>query len=256
MFTSRSPSSHFRASAWGDRVVLDRTCHRAPLHSRRPVGEVTTSPACPTVGCSSPRSQWPATGSVSANDAIVAVLYFDLDGFKQINDSRGHDAGDAALVSAAKSLVSVARDGDVVARLGGDEFAVLLDLPFLDREDAECEPAERAAAIGERYRSALGRAGDALRASVGVAICRPGVVDAETLLREADMAMYSAKGAGGNRVVVADRIGDHFTLAADGHLEPDPAVAAHAALPECQHLKGHPGPPRSRRSGHDDLEPS
>jgi diguanylate cyclase (GGDEF)-like protein len=168
-------------------------------------------------------------------DAIVAVLYIDLDGFKAINDSRGHNAGDVALVTAARRLVSVARDGDVVARLGGDEFAVLLELPNRGRGAPDHEPAERAAALGERYRTALGGGDGGLAASVGVAICRPGNLDAETLLREADMAMYTAKNAGGNRVVVADRIGDHLTLAPDGHLEPDPEAAARAALIGAMH---------------------
>lgn len=167
---------------------------------------------------------------LESDDRSLAVLYIDLDGFKAINDARGHNAGDAALVAAAARLVSVARAGDLVARLSGDEFAVLLELPHRDLQGATDGPAQRAAAAGERYRSALTGGDPALRASVGVAVCSPGSADGETLLREADMAMYSAKRAGGARVVVIDGVGDHLTLSASGRLEANPDDAVRDAL--------------------------
>lgn len=175
-----------------------------------------------------------ACARLQGSDDIVAVLYIDLDDFKLINDTHGHNGGDAALVAAGKRLVSATRAGDVVARLGGDEFAVLLRLSGHPPDTPVQDVAERAAAIGERYRTVLRRPVESgLRASIGVAVCHPRAMDAETLLREADMAMYAAKRAGGDRVVVADRVGgEHLRLAPDGSLEPHPDVVARAALRE------------------------
>lgn len=171
--------------------------------------------------------------AASADDeALVGVLYLDLDGFKEINDRRGHNAGDAELVAAARRLSAAARSGDVVARLGGDEFAVLLRLAPAGADRQAQRPAVHAAAVGERYRRALEEGGGALTASIGVAICRAGCVDPEMLLREADMAMYAAKHAGGNRVAITDRTGQHLTLGTDGLLEPHPDIAVRNALRE------------------------
>jgi diguanylate cyclase (GGDEF)-like protein len=126
----------------------------------------------------------------------LGVLYIDLDGFKLVNDTLGHDAGDELLVVAAERIRSCLRTEDTAARLGGDEFAVLLeDLP---------EPGE-AEAVAERLRVAL-RAPVPIRerefvvrASIGIALPAPGA-DPESVLRQADLAMYSAKSRGGDRV--------------------------------------------------------
>ena len=128
----------------------------------------------------------------------VAVMFLDLDNFKNVNDSLGHDAGDRLLQAAAQRLVNSTRPSDTVARLGGDEFAILLEGIGSDLD------VERVAApISAAFNRPLlldGRETEAT-ASIGVACSRPGD-DAEQLLRNADIAMYSAKAAGKARLVV------------------------------------------------------
>jgi diguanylate cyclase (GGDEF)-like protein len=125
-----------------------------------------------------------------------AVLFVDLDDFKDVNDTLGHAAGDALLRVVSTRLSEAVRAGDLVARLGGDEFALLLDgLP--DAEYA-CAVATRVVAIlAEPVR--LGDTVAHVGASVGLAMRRPGSTPVG-LMREADVAMYAAKGKGKNRV--------------------------------------------------------
>ena len=146
----------------------------------------------------------------------VAVMFLDLDNFKNINDSLGHDAGDCLLQAVAQRIVKTTRSSDTVARLGGDEFAVLL---------------EGIASVTE-----VGRLADALidtldlpftldgvevrvAASIGVAFSTPDT-DAEALLSNADIAMYHAKAAGKNRHVtfqpqMQDMLQERLRLEAD-----------------------------------------
>lgn len=133
--------------------------------------------------------------------ALVAVLFCDVDRFKMVNDSLGHQVGDALLIAAAQRLGTVVRSGDTVARLGGDEFALLC---------TQVADAEEARAVAERVCSAM-RApvpigGRPLTAtmSVGVAVGAPGERDVAGLLRDADVAMYQAKDSGRDRVAVFD----------------------------------------------------
>ncbi len=128
----------------------------------------------------------------------VAVMFLDLDNFKNVNDSLGHDAGDRLLQAAAQRLVKSTRPSDTVARLGGDEFAILLEGIG---GDADVERVARA--VSEAFNRPLlldGRETEAT-ASIGVACSRPGD-DAEQLLRNADIAMYGAKSAGKARLMV------------------------------------------------------
>jgi diguanylate cyclase (GGDEF)-like protein/PAS domain S-box-containing protein len=128
----------------------------------------------------------------------VAVMFIDLDNFKNVNDSLGHDAGNRLLQAAAQRLVKSTRPSDTVARLGGDEFAILLEGIG---SDADVERVARS--VSEAFHRPLlldGRETEAT-ASIGVACSRPGD-DAEQLLRNADIAMYSAKAAGKARLVV------------------------------------------------------
>ncbi|GAB2575958.1 hypothetical protein Aab01nite_13710 [Paractinoplanes abujensis] len=129
----------------------------------------------------------------------VAVLFIDLDGFKQINDARGHHAGDTVLQVVADRLRSGIRQGDTVARFGGDEFAILLE-EIVDVADAYTA-AER---IVADVREPIDIAGVPahVSTSVGIAVHRRGTFAAD-LLREADAAMYAAKAAGKNRYVMA-----------------------------------------------------
>jgi len=125
----------------------------------------------------------------------AAVMFIDLDRFKNINDMLGHGVGDQLLVQAAKRLLACARTDDVVARLGGDEFAVVLPAAADDGI---------AAAIAGRIIDALAQpfylAGQQLfvSASVGIATYPENGRDAETLLKNADTAMYGAKNGGRN----------------------------------------------------------
>lgn len=131
----------------------------------------------------------------------VAVLFVDLDGFKSVNDSRGHASGDRLLHEVGQRLARTLRSTEFVARLGGDEFLVVCD----------AMPVDAAAALGERIIREIAQPyvnGDDLftiSASVGVAIAS-GLehIDALELIREADVAVYHAKERGRARVVVFD----------------------------------------------------
>ena len=129
-----------------------------------------------------------------------AVVFLDLDWFKEVNDAQGHAVGDEVLVEAAARLRSAVRVGDTVARFGGDEFAALVHTGPDGRSAHEV--AERLqAALTRPYRLAAGRF--VVGASVGVAFWRPGMSAAQ-LLREADLAMYEAKGEGKGRLIVRE----------------------------------------------------
>lgn len=140
---------------------------------------------------------------------VTALMFIDLDRFKQVNDVYGHNAGDLLLQAIAGRLRAAARPEDLVARLGGDEFAVLLTSTLERDEDA----AQTANGVAHRLLTAVAGAiavgGVNLRvgASIGVALAAADGSDADTLLREADLAMYQAKRAGGDRVHLVCGIG-------------------------------------------------
>ncbi|MES4892591.1 EAL domain-containing protein [Streptomyces sp. NPDC096012] len=132
----------------------------------------------------------------------TAVLFIDLDGFKAVNDTIGHQAGDELLVQAARRLQDAVRHGDTASRLGGDEFAALIvGDGTRDRAAREHNILE----LADRLRSTLSQpyaiGGNDVRvnASIGVAFAEPGLGAGE-LLRNADLAMYRAKSAGKGRV--------------------------------------------------------
>ena len=134
-------------------------------------------------------------------EALVAVLFLDIDRFKLINDSVGHLAGDAVLLQMAERLTGFLRPQDTLARLGGDEFAVLVE---------DMGRADEAVALGRRIIEA-GRApfhvGDErfiCTTSVGIAVTADAQHSAEGLLQEADLALYRAKDRGRDRAEVFD----------------------------------------------------
>ncbi|MFD6112639.1 putative bifunctional diguanylate cyclase/phosphodiesterase [Streptomyces yangpuensis] len=139
-----------------------------------------------------------------AGDHSTAVLFIDLDGFKAVNDTIGHQAGDELLVEAARRLQDSVRAGDTAARLGGDEFAALiLGDGSRDRSAREYQARE----IADRLRARLSQpyriGGNEVRvaASIGVAFADPGITPSD-LMRNADLAMYRAKAGGKDRVEV------------------------------------------------------
>ena len=135
------------------------------------------------------------------SDDLVAVLFFDLDRFKVINDSLGHEAGDEVLRTVAQRLLEIVRPSDTVARFGGDEFAMLCDGLTGPRD---------AARIAERILGCLAppmenpHGEQAVSASIGIAIADHPLSDANSLLRDADAAMYLAKRRGKGRFELFD----------------------------------------------------
>ena len=143
----------------------------------------------------------------------VAVLFLDMDNFKVVNDSLGHEAGDCLLVSVANRLSACIRPGDTVARLGGDEFTILLeDLPGADQinglAERVCEAIHTPIFLSDREIVMSG--------SLGIASACGGNSSAAQLLREADTAMYQAKTSGKARSVIFSK---HMNMHAMDRLE-------------------------------------
>jgi len=130
------------------------------------------------------------------SDAAFAVLYMDIDGFKDVNDSRGHEFGDLLLRAIAQRLRKSVRQSDTVARIGGDEFVIILETVHQVRE---------ADTVALNVRRALARSFTLARhkvkvsVSIGISFYPENGRDTDTLLRAADYAMYLAKREGGNR---------------------------------------------------------
>ncbi len=134
------------------------------------------------------------------NQAPGAALYLDVDGFKQVNDSLGHAAGDELLRVVSARLVAAVRQIDTVGRLGGDEFAVIVD-----QSAGEANPelvAERLLEVLQQPIELTEAAGKSVAITASIGIAYGGETSAEQLLRDADLALYEAKGAGKNRVTV------------------------------------------------------
>jgi diguanylate cyclase (GGDEF)-like protein/PAS domain S-box-containing protein len=149
-------------------------------------------------------------------EGSVAVMFLDLDNFKDINDSLGHDAGDRLLQAVAQRIVKTTRTTDTVARLGGDEFAVLLE-GIATSQEVEALADALIGVLDAPF--ALDGREVRIAASVGVAFAAA-EAGAETLLSNADIAMYHAKSAGKNRHVtfqpqMQDLLRERLRLEAD-----------------------------------------
>jgi diguanylate cyclase (GGDEF)-like protein len=146
-----------------------------------------------------PNRQWltdalpAALQRAGAAGGMLALLFIDLDKFKHVNDSAGHQVGDELLRVVALRMQSVLRPGDHVVRLGGDEFTVMLE-PLAAVDDASHAAERIAAVMSEPF--ALSGAQYSISASIGISIYPRDGADAEKLLNNADMAMYAAKDEG------------------------------------------------------------
>ena len=153
------------------------------------------------------------------DDGNVAILYFDLDGFKNVNDTHGHDAGDRLLQQCAKKLVQLVAGRGLVARVGGDEFVVLVA-----GAESRTLADNISRAILEFFRAPIAVNGGTVQisTSIGAAHRLGREFSAMDLLKRADTAMYEAKRRGGNSVVCYDRGMEAATkleLAHVGHLQ-------------------------------------
>jgi diguanylate cyclase (GGDEF)-like protein/PAS domain S-box-containing protein len=139
-----------------------------------------------------------------------ALLFIDMDNFKTLNDTHGHDAGDEFLRQTAARLRACVRAEDTVGRLGGDEFVILLDSLDPVAQVASRQARAVGASVVNAFRLPvrIGAIEHRSTASVGIVLVPGGDADADALLRRADQAMYQAKNGGRNAVVMADEI-DH-----------------------------------------------
>ena len=130
------------------------------------------------------------------DDQLLAVLFIDLDHFKEVNDTLGHDKGDLLLIEAARRIQGCVRDADTVARMGGDEFTVILsELPHTGHLEGVLQKLLRA--MEDVFQLGMERV--FVSASIGVTLYPLDATDIESLFRNADQALYVAKGAGRNR---------------------------------------------------------
>ena len=126
----------------------------------------------------------------------LAILFIDLDHFKEVNDTLGHDRGDMLLIEAGRRIQSCVRTSDTVARMGGDEFTVILaDLPSSSHLEGILQKMLRA--LGELFQ--LGTEQVFVSASIGITMYPTDATEIEDLFKNADQALYVAKGAGRNR---------------------------------------------------------
>lgn len=141
--------------------------------------------------------------AISDRDAHYgAVLFMDLDHFKTLNDTKGHDIGDLLLIEVSKRLESCLREGDTVARLGGDEFVVVLEALSMNSSDA----ARQAEMVAEKIHTELNRPyqlkdySHSTTPSIGIVLFNGHLNSIDDLLKFADIAMYQAKTAGRNTI--------------------------------------------------------
>jgi diguanylate cyclase (GGDEF)-like protein len=127
-----------------------------------------------------------------SESAIVAILFVDVDDFKIVNDSLGHDAGDELLIAVTQRLSSVIREGDLLGRFGGDEFVLCLNEPTTEAASATARRISRAVEVPFNL-SGVERL---VTLSIGLATAEPDELAIDSLLRDADLAMYEAKAAG------------------------------------------------------------
>ena len=130
------------------------------------------------------------------HEQLLAVVFLDLDGFKSVNDTYGHDIGDELLIALSLRMKQALRGGDTLARIGGDEFvAVLTDLNNVE----DCQPVLNRLLLSASKAFTIGDVVLNISASIGVSFYPRDSIDANLLMRYADQAMYIAKKSGKNR---------------------------------------------------------
>ena len=163
-----------------------------------------------------------ALANSARNGTHVAVMFLDLDHFKQLNDTLGHDMGDILLQEVARRLKASVREVDSVARLGGDEFVVLMEAMSADSHEAAMQAEAVAlkvlAALGQPY--ALGDNNHSSTPSIGIVVSLAHEHSVDDLLKKADVAMYQAKTAGRNTIRFFDPL-TQAAIDAQAELEQD-----------------------------------
>jgi diguanylate cyclase (GGDEF)-like protein/PAS domain S-box-containing protein len=133
-----------------------------------------------------------------------ALMILDLDNFKALNDTKGHDVGDRLLIEVARRIIANVRQEDSVSRLGGDEYVVMIEGLGVDETTAasqtEMVAVKIKAALNQPYMLSNGEQAHYSSASIGVTLFRGSELSIDVLLKQADMALYQAKGAGRNAV--------------------------------------------------------
>jgi len=197
----RVTSDHAGRARWLDGLILDISEHKAAEIMIRDLAYNDPLTGLPNRRLLLDRLEHQLVAS-SRSGRYGALLFIDMDNFKQINDTLGHEAGDKVLNEVARRLSASVRESDTVARLGGDEFVIILD-SLGDTADAA---AVEATGLGNKILGTLARPyrlGEHLcisTPSIGIAIFCGHAVRADQLLRWADAAMYQAKSAGRNRL--------------------------------------------------------
>jgi diguanylate cyclase (GGDEF)-like protein/PAS domain S-box-containing protein len=149
------------------------------------------------------------------HEQSLAVVFLDLDGFKAVNDTYGHDFGDQLLIALSDRMKEALREGDSLSRIGGDEFvAVLADLPHVE----DCEPVLGRLLLAASEPITIAGVIINVSASIGITLYPEDNVDADQLMRHADQAMYVAKQSGKNRYHIFDTAQDDAVKLQREHL--------------------------------------
>ena len=176
---------------------------------------------------------------VTRSGGGFALLYLDLDRFKEINDRYGHDAGDSLLVAATQRITAMLRGSDRMCRLGGDEFAII-QTAITDEPDAEALAARILTALKEPF--SLGDRLVEVGASIGIAMCPSHATVREELMRLADLSLYRAKNDGRNRYsLFRSQLGDEVRRQKAYEYELAQAIRDGSLLLEYQPIMGADG---------------
>jgi len=174
------------------RDITDARHHTNELEKRAQYDELTGLPNRSSFAEHLSR----AIGRSQRKSMPLAVLFIDLDRFKSVNDTLGHDIGDAVLIEVAERLKTNLRIGDYSGRWGGDEFVVCLE-DFGEIRNAAAAAQKLLLVLSEKYE--VGRSEVYATPSIGIALCPDSGADSERLVKAADIAMYEAKKRGGGR---------------------------------------------------------